>query len=129
MIHDPIIPFEGLRGHKYMSLTTYRQTGKPVATPVWFAQEGDRLYVTTLATSGKVKRLRNNSQVEVAPCDVRGALLGGAVKGAATILNDAADAARANRALNRKYGITKRLFDLAMRLRRAPITYLEITPM
>ena len=28
--------FESLRGHKYCLLTTFRKSGKPVPTPVWF---------------------------------------------------------------------------------------------
>ena len=47
--------FTGLRGHSFMELTTYRKSGKPVATRVWFAEEGGRLYVTTAKASGKVK--------------------------------------------------------------------------
>jgi hypothetical protein len=33
-------PFAELRGHGYMRLTTYRKTGEPVATPVWFGPGG-----------------------------------------------------------------------------------------
>jgi hypothetical protein len=51
-------PFANLEGQQYMSLVTFRPSGEPVPTPVWFAREGDVLYVTTLKRSGKVKRLR-----------------------------------------------------------------------
>jgi uncharacterized protein len=35
-----------------------------------------RLYVYTIGVSGKVKRIRNNPRVNVAPCDMRGGLKG-----------------------------------------------------
>jgi hypothetical protein len=52
---------------KYISLTTFRRDGTPVATPVWVAQQGDELVVYTVRSSGKAKRLRNSSRVSVAP--------------------------------------------------------------
>ena len=68
--------FAGLSGHRYASLTTFRKTGKPVATPVWFAGDAERIYVWTNASSGKVKRLRNNRSVTLAPCTYNGRVLG-----------------------------------------------------
>ncbi|SFF15501.1 PPOX class F420-dependent oxidoreductase [Blastococcus tunisiensis] len=68
---------------EYVSLTTFRRTGVPVATPVWAAPDGDSLVVWTRADSGKVKRLRHTSRVTVAPCDVRGRVLGPAVEATA----------------------------------------------
>ena len=40
--------------HRYLSLATFRQSGAQVATPVWFAAAGGRLYVFTSGESGKV---------------------------------------------------------------------------
>ncbi len=57
---------------KYLSITSYRRDGSEVSTPVWFATEGDRLLVMTAATSGKVKRIRRNPYVTIAPCSARG---------------------------------------------------------
>ena len=71
--------FAPLRGHKYMSLTTFRRGAVPVATPVWFAEQDGKLYVTTSSTSGKVKRIRRDPIVTVAPCKANGTLLGPAM--------------------------------------------------
>src|SRR6202453_5493821 len=71
---------------KYISLTTYRRDGTPVATPVWFVQEGDRLLVRTGAASGKVKRIHRNPSVQVAACTARGRLRGQQVSGVARVL-------------------------------------------
>lgn len=60
-------PFAALRGHAFMQLTTFRKSGAAVATFVWFAEEGGRLYVTSALNSGKAKRLRHTPTVRVAP--------------------------------------------------------------
>ena len=57
---------EPLVHQKYVLLTTYRRDGTPVGTPVNIAVEGDRAFVRTWYTAWKVKRIRNNSEVEVA---------------------------------------------------------------
>jgi PPOX class probable F420-dependent enzyme len=59
-------------GEKYLNLESYRKNGTPVQTPLWFVQEGERLYVYSLAKTWKVKRIRRNPQVRVAPCTFRG---------------------------------------------------------
>ncbi len=45
-------------------------------TAVWFAEENGKLYVFTNPNSGKVKRIRNNPAVRVAPCTIRGRITG-----------------------------------------------------
>jgi len=57
---------------KYLSLTTYKRDGTPVSTPVWFVEDGGRLFVTTAADSFKAKRLRRNPAAMVSPCSARG---------------------------------------------------------
>jgi uncharacterized protein len=60
---------------KYLSITSFKRDGTGVATPVWFVQEDGRLLVHTDANSGKVKRIRRNPHVTVAPCTATGRLL------------------------------------------------------
>jgi PPOX class probable F420-dependent enzyme len=94
----------GLPQSAYVSLTTFRRSGAPVATPVWAAPEGDSLVVWTRADSGKVKRLRHTERVTVAPCDVRGRVLGPAVEAVGSFVPPSErDAAIA--ALRRRYGV------------------------
>jgi PPOX class probable F420-dependent enzyme len=73
----------------YLSLTTFRRDGTPVATPVWVAQQGDELVAFTSRSSGKAKRLRNDGRVLLAPCDMRGRLTGDTAEGAARLQDDA----------------------------------------
>ena len=88
----------------YVSLTTFRRTGVPVATPVWAAPDGESLIVWTRADSGKVKRLRHTTRVTVAPCDVRGRVKGPAVEGTAEFV-DRDEWPHAIAALRRAYGL------------------------
>jgi PPOX class probable F420-dependent enzyme len=67
---------EEIAGQKYVSLKTFRKNGVGVATPVWFGEEGDKLYVMTRSDMGKTKRIRNNPQVRVAACTIRGTVTG-----------------------------------------------------
>ncbi|MBI1259294.1 MAG: PPOX class F420-dependent oxidoreductase [Chloroflexi bacterium] len=120
--------FSVLEGHAFLSLTTFRKNGEPVTTPVWFAQDGDKLYVMTGAKTGKVRRIHHNAQVEVAPCTLNGTLLGDPLEAMAVILNDGQNIS-ANRTLNHKYGWQKRFYDLTYLLRAQKRTWLEITPM
>lgn len=119
--------FAPLRGHQYMLLTTFRRSGAAVATPVWFAAGEGRLYVFTIATAGKLKRIRHTPRVLVAPCSRSGAPLGPAVPGQARLLARAADPP-ARSAFRDKYGLLKRMFDLAQRLTGRDAVYLEILP-
>ena len=79
------IPVE-LQDQKYISLTTFRKNGVPVRTPVWFAEQGGKLYLFTNPKSGKVKRIRNNPQVRIAPSTIRGRVVGPEFPASARIL-------------------------------------------
>jgi PPOX class probable F420-dependent enzyme len=97
-----------LADQQFVSLTTFRRSGAPVATPVWIARDGDALVVTTAADSGKVKRLRNDPRVELRPSSRRGRVAADApvATGMAEVV---APSERATAALRRKYGLQYRL--------------------
>ena len=101
---------------RYLSLATYRASGAEVATPVWFASVDGTLYVFTAGDSGKVKRLRRSSRARLAPSDARGNAQGPWRDATARIVTDPATIARAETALQRKYGWQKWLLDLGSRL-------------
>jgi len=79
------IPAE-ISGQKYISLTTFRKTGVLVRTPLWFAEADGKLYFMTRSDSGKYKRIRNNPKVLVAPCTMRGTVIGPDFQATARIL-------------------------------------------
>lgn len=103
---------------KYISLETFRKTGAGVRTPVWFAADPaapESFYVYSEADAGKVKRIRNNSHVRVAPCDIRGNLRGAWVDGQARVV-DGMEADKGQDLLRHKYGWMKRMGDFFSRL-------------
>ena len=112
-------------GQKYLSLQTFRKNGTPVDTPVWFAEDGERFYVYSLANAGKVKRIRNNPNVKVIPCDIRGNTRGEWVDANARIV-DKPEAERAHNLLNKKYGLMKRVGGLFSKLMRRERTTIAI---
>jgi len=77
-----------IESEKYISLETYRKNNQPVRTPVWFIIKNDLIYVVTRDQTGKVKRLRNNLQVKIATCTIRGKVTGRWISGTAKILTD-----------------------------------------
>lgn len=123
-------PFAYLVSEKYISLKTFRKSGVAVATPVWFAFDPDdnrKLYMTTDENTGKVKRMRNNSRVQLAPCDRAGKVHGPEIEATIAFVPEA-DYARANAILAKRFGILYRLIGLISTIRRASGTYLQITP-
>jgi len=113
-----VIPVE-IAGQKYISLATFRRSGARVDTPVWFGEAGGKLYVKSRTDSGKFKRIRNNSAVKVAPCNMRGKITGPEFAGRGRILSSQEeDVAKA--AVNRKYWLARLPF------RSSKNQYLEI---
>jgi PPOX class probable F420-dependent enzyme len=102
---------------------------------VWFAAEPSvkldasdaKLYVYTIGVSGKVKRIRNNSRVNVAPCDMRGGLRGEWVPARAEILAGA-EAQHGMQLLNKKYAPWKQLLDFFAMFRKRERTVFLIRP-
>jgi len=108
---------ERFKKHQYINVETFRKNGVGVKTPVWFAQDGDTLVVRSESTSGKMKRIRNNTKVRIAPCDSRGGVLGEWVEARADIIKDDAENKRIDQLVTKKYGLFKRFFDLMQKIR------------
>ncbi len=102
--------FAAFAGHRYLNLETFKKSGDGVKTPVWFAADpaaslessDAKLYAYTIGVSGKVKRVRNNPRVRIAPCNARGGVLGEWVEARAEIVTGE-EAARGTALLNKKY--------------------------
>jgi uncharacterized protein len=102
--------------HSYLNLETFKRSGHGVRTPVWFVQDGPTLFVRTGATSGKVKRIRNNSRVRLVPSDAQGNPRGDWMEAGARLV-EGEEAQRVSRLATRKYGAMKVAFDLIHQLR------------
>lgn len=96
--------FGDLAKAQYISLTTFKKDGTPRATPVWFAQDGEKLVVWSETNAWKVKRARRNPDVLVQKCDMRGKTTGDVAKGSAEVLDEQASE-RVRQLIMKKYGI------------------------
>ncbi len=105
-----------LDSESYINLVTYRRNGKSVETPVWFAARRGKLYVFTESRAGKVKRLRNDARIRIAPCGIRGKRKGAWIEGSARQVDDPELVRGAYEALSGKYGWQMRLTDFVSRL-------------
>jgi hypothetical protein len=115
------------KNQSFISLETRRKNGAVVPTPVWFAESDGALWVWTQADSGKVKRIRNNAGVRIAPCDQRGGLKGDWVAATASVIDDEADVQRVSDLLREKYGWQKRIFELFGRFRKRAYAAVRIS--
>jgi PPOX class probable F420-dependent enzyme len=110
-----------LANHKYVNLETYRKSGNPVSTPVWFMIDNGLVYVATPSDTGKVKRLRNNPSVRIMPSGFRGEPKGKWIEGKARFA-EGAEAERAVQLRKKKYGIQARLMGMV----KGPLTVIAI---
>lgn len=127
--------FAAFTGQKYLNLETFKKSGEGVKTPVWFAAEPSarldsndaKLYLYTIGVSGKVKRVRNNPRVKIAPCDMRGRALGEWMEARAEIVTGE-EAARGMNLLNKKYFPWKQLLGFFASFRHRERTVFVIRP-
>ena len=118
----------------FVSLTTFRRSGAPVATPVWVALDAEgAMLVTTPSGSGKVKRLRHTPEVELRPCSRRGTVAEDAprVTGVAELVEDDRRIDAAHDVLRKKFGLQFRAvmgIERVMRRGHTDRTVLRITP-
>ena len=122
-----------LAGEKYISLTTFKRDGTPVATPVWVvSDDGRRLLVWTGPETWKVKRIRRNPRVLVSASDIKGRTRGESYEGLARLL-DVPLGSLVEPLLDRKYGLSRRALGVFNKLVRfvtrksaPPSAYIEI---
>jgi uncharacterized protein len=121
-----MINFDQLAKQQYLNIETFRKTGVGVKTPVWFVQDGDTIYVRTVADSGKVKRIRNNGKVNIAPCKSDGTPVGDWVPAMAREVRDEAVDRKVDHLLDKKYGLVKKMFAMASVMQKRKSTILEL---
>jgi uncharacterized protein len=101
---------------QYVLLTTFTKDGRPKPTPIWAANDGNRLLMITQGKSWKVKRIRNTPQVTLAICDMQGHPKSEPIEATATIL-DASQTGLVYDAIGREYGIVGKVFNVFSKLR------------
>ena len=131
--HAKTSDLDEIAAHSYVSVTTFRRSGEPVATPMWVARDGDEIVVISLDGVGKTKRLAHTSRVELRPCDVRGRVAEDApvYAGTARVVRDREGVAAVKRAMSAKYPMARlgnAMEDVFGRLmRRKPRAGIRIT--
>ncbi|MFD6323982.1 PPOX class F420-dependent oxidoreductase [Streptomyces sp. NPDC058442] len=109
-------------------LTSHRRNGTGVGTAVNLAVEGDHAYFRTPGKAKKVKRLRLDPLVELAPATPDGKPVGPEMRARARLLNQGSREDRhAARLLRRKYPVVQgALVPLAHRLMRTRTLHYEV---
>lgn len=119
--------FDGLQRHRHCLLVTYKRDGSPVPAPVWFARDGERLFVWTETNAYKAKRLRRDPRALIAPCTATGKPLGDPIAARGRILDAEAERTHAAAVIRSQWTLWQRAFALLAR----PVTevkYLEFVP-
>ena len=114
-----------LHDAKFLNLESYRRDGTGVLTPVWFAvvaedfpkSDNRKLYVYSIADSGKAKRIRRCGTTRIAACDLRGRVIAPWVDAVAEVVTGE-EFELGMRLLDKKYFPWKRLLNLSAMLFR-----------
>src|SRR5580765_6785297 len=106
-----------LSNFKYINIETFKKNGSGVRTPIWFIIYQDIIYFRTDSKSGKVKRIRNNPHVRIAPCDIRGNLKGNWFDGKVKFA-DSAESSITYSMIDKKYGFITTLIRIFNKIRR-----------
>ncbi|MGW0879840.1 PPOX class F420-dependent oxidoreductase [Streptomyces sp. NPDC002671] len=111
-------------------LTTHKKDGTGIGTPMNIAVEGDHAYVRTAASTSKVRRIRNNPEVELAPATVRGAPTGPQIHARARLLEHGSpEEQHAAKLLRHKYPIAQGVVvPLTHKLMRTRTLHYELRP-
>lgn len=123
---------DSLAAEQFVALTTFKRNGDPVTTPMWIGRDGPDLFMWTPTDSWKVKRVRNNPRVLLAPCSRFGKVDEGIepVEGRAVVLTDADAVERLRKVIQRKYGLGYRIIttiEMIIARGRKPRVVLRIT--
>lgn len=117
---------QAFNDQRYMNIETFRKNGQGVKTPVWFARDGETLRVWTESGSGKVKRIRRDGRVRVAPSTASGQPLG-AWADAHVVAEDSPEAlSHVVKLFKKKYGLMFSVFGLLGKMRSATYTTLTV---
>lgn len=113
-----------------ISIETYRKHGQPVRTPVWFLKEDGILIVHTSDNTGKIKRIRRNPKVRVAPSKFRGEPKANYIDATAQLETDPETVKKYYTLIYKKYGLMGSLTKLMQRFSRSKANdiIIRITP-
>jgi PPOX class probable F420-dependent enzyme len=121
------LDFEHMHGAKQCLLVSFKRSGEPVPTPVNFGLSDGRLYFRCEPRSGKVKRIRLDPHVRIAPCNLRGRPSGPVAEGRARVLAGE-ETKLADRALAGNWSAPTKAAERALEQLPIEIAYVEVEP-
>lgn len=123
--------FTGFGNTRQILLVTFKRSGEAMPTPINYGVADGKIYVRTDASTGKVKRLRNNPRVLVVPSTFRGKPKGHAVAGHARVLPES-EQAHADKVIAANWSkpmtLLERSLDKGGEAFGISTAYIEITP-
>ena len=96
---------------KYICLETFKKNGQGVKTPVWFVIHDGIIYVITMESSWKVKRIKNIQSVRIVPSSFKGKPKREWIEGQA-FFGSESELKLAISLRNKKYGLWARIIGL-----------------
>jgi len=96
---------------KYVCVETYKKNGDGIKTPVWFVIFNGIIYLTTMDSSWKAKRLKNNKSVRIVPSNFQGVPKGQWVEGEA-FFEDETKIKPIISLRNKKYGLLAKIIGM-----------------
>lgn len=121
-------PLDRFAEQRTVLLSSFRRDGSAVGTPVNIAVEDDHAFVRSFDAAWKVKRMRRNPVVEVAPSTFGGKPQGPPTRFRARQLKGA-EAAHAADLIEAKHPILQGiLVPLGHRVKRVRTLHFELTP-
>ncbi len=111
---------------KYINIETYRKSGEGIRTPVWFVESGGLLFFLTRADSGKVKRLRHNALVKVAPCKMNGEPTGNWLSAEASPVESVESISAVKSLFDQKYGAALRISVALSKLQKKKRVFYKV---
>ncbi|MUL81149.1 MULTISPECIES: PPOX class F420-dependent oxidoreductase [unclassified Mycolicibacterium] len=123
--------FAEFANYHQIVLVSFKRSGEAVPSPINHGVADGKLYVRTDASTGKVKRIRNNANVLVVACNLRGRPSGPVVAGVARILPEA-EHAHADAVIAANWSapmkVLERSLDYGSQTLGVPMAFIEITP-
>jgi PPOX class probable F420-dependent enzyme len=123
--------FTGFDKTRQIVLVTFKRPGEAMPSPINHGVADGKIYVRTDASTGKIKRIRNNPKVLVAPSGLRGKPKGPAVAGLARILPQS-EHLHAKKVIAANWSmpmtVLERSLDRGPEAFGVPMAYIEITP-
>lgn len=117
--------FDKISNEKYINLQTQRKNGNLVSTPVWFVIKDNEIFIRSAQKSGKIKRIRNNKNIKIAICDIKGKIKGEIYEAIANF-EFTSDYKEINSLFDKKYGIIASLLKIFYKIKKINLTIVSL---